>query len=104
MDVPGKWGLDEFLDLAAAVLKQHGFSRRGHDDGFQSTPVGGGVDRDVTWVDASVLCRKGTRIADSLRPHFEMQLGTAPRPRVLEAIETRYQAVLVKECAECVAV
>ena len=42
MDVPGKWGLDEFLDLAAAVLKQHGFSRRGHDDGFQSTPVGGG--------------------------------------------------------------
>ena len=58
----------------------------------------GGVDRDVTWVDASVLCRKGTRIADSLRPHFEMQLGTAPRPRVLEAIETRYQAVLVKEC------
>ncbi|CAE7613785.1 unnamed protein product, partial [Symbiodinium sp. KB8] len=45
MDVPGKWGLDEFLDLAAAVLKQHGLSR------------------------------KGTRIADSLRPHFEMQLG-----------------------------
>ena len=28
MDVPGKWGLDDFLDLANAVATQHGVNRR----------------------------------------------------------------------------
>ena len=45
MHVPGKWALEDLLDLAAAVLQQHGLSRRGHGDRFQSTD----------WVDWTVL-------------------------------------------------
>ena len=36
MDVPNKWALDDFLNLAAKILKQHGLSRRIQWDCSQS--------------------------------------------------------------------
>ena len=79
MDVPNKWGLSEFLELADTVIKRYDLSRT---DGFKQPPAMSRFGLSYT------VCafRKGPRVADSLLPHFQMPLGNAPRVRVLESI------------------
>ena len=55
----------------------------------------------TTSTHASVLRRRGVRIAKSLNSHFMMPLGGAPRERVLEAVAAWPQLFGSVHCNMC---
>ena len=79
MDVPNKWSLDEFLEPAKAVIKRYNLSRTDH---LKTTADNESILAHVQLY----VSRKQPRVAESLRPNFQIPLGRAPRDQVLEAI------------------